>query len=120
MENNDYFTEKISPKKNNAEAKQGRKNGERSERPPRKDSARKPKGENAGAPPVSFTLTADENTPKVEIIGVRFKDVGKVYYFAPKGEQFKHGDSAIVETAKNEVYNLNLSLTAAYFVSRIL
>ena len=100
MENNDYFTEKIAPKKNNTEPKQGGKSGERSERPPRKEFRGKPKGESAGASPIGMTLSADENTAKVEIIGVRFKDVGKVYYFAPKGEQFKHGDSAIVETAR--------------------
>ena len=97
MENNDYFTEKIAPKKNN-NPKQG-KGGERSERPPRKELQRKPKGENAGASPIGPALT-DDSSPKVEIIGVRFKDVGKVYYFSPKGEQFKHGDSAIVETAR--------------------
>ena len=99
MENNDYFTEKIAPKKNNTEPKQG-KSGERSEKPPRKEFRSKPKNENAGASPIGLTLSANEDSPKVEIIGVRFKDVGKVYYFAPKGEQFKHGDSAIVETAR--------------------
>ena len=36
----------------------------------------------------------------VEIIGVRFKDVGKVYYFAPAGVKFEQGDKAIVETAR--------------------
>ncbi len=35
-----------------------------------------------------------------EVIGVRFKDVGKVYYFDPKGIQMKKGDRAIVETAR--------------------
>ena len=33
-----------------------------------------------------------------EIIGIRFKDVGKIYYFDPKGEQFSYGDKVIVET----------------------
>ena len=36
----------------------------------------------------------------VEIIGIRFKDVGKVYYFSPAGIAFKQGDKAIVETAR--------------------
>ena len=99
MENNDYFTEKIAPKKNNADPKHGGKNGERPEKPQRKEFRRKPKGENAGASPIDLALT-DDSSPKVEIIGVRFKDVGKVYYFAPKGEQFRHGESAIVETAR--------------------
>ena len=31
---------------------------------------------------------------------MRFKDVGKVYYFAPGGVQFEQGDQAIVETAR--------------------
>ena len=35
-----------------------------------------------------------------EVIGVRFKEVGKVYYFDPKGIQMKKGDRAIVETAR--------------------
>ncbi|MBQ3968977.1 MAG: stage 0 sporulation family protein [Clostridia bacterium] len=35
-----------------------------------------------------------------EVIGVRFKEVGKVYYFDPTGVQFKNGDSVIVETAR--------------------
>lgn len=35
-----------------------------------------------------------------EIIGVRFKDVGKVYYFAPLNNKLKIGDMVIVETAR--------------------
>ncbi len=35
-----------------------------------------------------------------EIIGVRFKSVGKVYYFAPDGKNIKLGDKVIVETAR--------------------
>ena len=34
------------------------------------------------------------------IIGVRFKEVGKVYYFDPKDIQFEENDSVIVETAR--------------------
>ena len=33
-----------------------------------------------------------------EIIGIRFKEVGKIYYFNPKGISFKFGDKVIVET----------------------
>ena len=36
----------------------------------------------------------------IEIIGVRFKDIGKTYYFDPKGQQFKCSDCVIVETAR--------------------
>lgn len=35
-----------------------------------------------------------------EVIGVRFKEIGKVYYFDPNGIQMKKGDMAIVETAR--------------------
>ena len=35
-----------------------------------------------------------------EIVGIKFKDVGKVYYFAPNGMTFQKGDKAIVETAR--------------------
>ena len=36
----------------------------------------------------------------VEIIGVRFKNAGKVYSFDPAGITFKQGDNVIVETAR--------------------
>ena len=47
-------------------------------------------------------VPADPDAPvrTVEIIGIRFKDVGKVYYFSPAGIAFKQGDKAIVETAR--------------------
>lgn len=35
-----------------------------------------------------------------EIIGVRFKEVGKVYYFGPNGESYREDDRVIVETAR--------------------
>ncbi len=36
----------------------------------------------------------------IEIIGIRFKEVGKVYYFSPKGKTVQAGDKVIVETAR--------------------
>ena len=42
---------------------------------------------------------ADER-PKTEIVGIRFKKMGKMYYFSPNGLTAKTGDSAIVETAR--------------------
>ncbi|MBQ6172384.1 MAG: stage 0 sporulation family protein [Clostridia bacterium] len=36
----------------------------------------------------------------VEIVGVRFKSVGKIYYFDPCGNLFKNGDRVIVETVR--------------------
>ena len=35
-----------------------------------------------------------------EIIGVRFKNVGKIYYFDPDGKQINNGQRVIVETAR--------------------
>jgi cell fate regulator YaaT (PSP1 superfamily) len=35
-----------------------------------------------------------------EVVGVRFKEVGKVYYFDPDGKNLKKGDRVIVETVR--------------------
>ena len=35
-----------------------------------------------------------------EVIGVRFKNVGKMYYFSPSGIQIEKGRAVIVETAR--------------------
>lgn len=35
-----------------------------------------------------------------EIIGVRFKEAGRIYYFSPRGENFVRGDKVIVETSR--------------------
>ncbi len=36
----------------------------------------------------------------VEIVSVRFKQQGKIYYFSPNGMEFKKNDEVIVETAR--------------------
>lgn len=41
-----------------------------------------------------------ENEEKIEVIGIRFRSSGKMYYFAPQGTQVSKGDFAIVETAR--------------------
>ncbi len=41
-----------------------------------------------------------DDRPRTEIIGIRFKKVGKMYYFDPNGHTAKIGDSAVVETAR--------------------
>ena len=41
-----------------------------------------------------------EDEEQVEVVGIRFKKVGKVYYFAPEGIQAQKGEFAIVETAR--------------------
>ncbi|HCF82417.1 MAG TPA: stage 0 sporulation protein [Ruminococcaceae bacterium] len=75
----DYYTEKISPKKGN--------NGAKSK--PEAAEKKEPREQNPA-----------ESGAVAEIIGVRFKDVGKVYYFSPRGIDFKRGDKVIVETAR--------------------
>lgn len=79
----DYYTEKISPKKG-------------------KDNAPKSKTEapDKNALPEKAAAPAADSDGMAEIIGVRFKDVGKVYYFSPCGISFRHGDKVIVETAR--------------------
>ena len=36
----------------------------------------------------------------INVIGIRFKSVGKIYYFDPDGQSFSVGDGVIVETAR--------------------
>lgn len=40
----------------------------------------------------------------IEVIGVRFRNVGKIYYFGPKDEKIRVGDHVIVETARGVEY----------------
>ena len=42
----------------------------------------------------------------VRIVGVKFNHTCKVYYFDPKGEDFKAGDGVIVETARGVEYGV--------------
>ena len=37
---------------------------------------------------------------KVEIVGVNFREAGKIYYFSPEGLKFSMGDKVIVETSR--------------------
>ncbi len=36
----------------------------------------------------------------VEVVGISFREAGKIYYFAPNGLSFSQGDKVIVETAR--------------------
>ena len=38
------------------------------------------------------------------IIGVRFKKLGKIYFFNPKNLKVKKGNKVIVETAQGDEY----------------
>ena len=40
----------------------------------------------------------------VEIVGIRFKEAGKVYYFDPAGETYRENDEVIVETVRGMEY----------------
>ena len=64
--------------------------------------------ENSGGMPEK---TAEEPAAKIvegpaetEIIGVRFKKSGKIYYFSPDGQILAAGSNAIVETARGLEY----------------
>ncbi|MEG0229386.1 MAG: stage 0 sporulation family protein [Oscillospiraceae bacterium] len=47
------------------------------------------------------SLTENEQTPiKTEVVGVRFKDVGKTYYFDPGNLKLSKTNKVIVETAR--------------------
>ena len=39
-----------------------------------------------------------------KVVGVRFRNVGKIYYFNPKNYKVKVGDHVIVETARGVEY----------------
>ncbi len=52
-------------------------------------------------PPVDAPAIAPvSEEEQVEVVGIRFRTSGKMYYFDPQGIQAKSGDSAIVETAR--------------------
>ena len=40
----------------------------------------------------------------MNVIGVRFRNAGKIYYFDPAGMDIKAGDHVIVETARGIEY----------------
>lgn len=40
----------------------------------------------------------------VQVVGVKFKDAGKVYYFGPGRNQVQQGDHVIVETARGQEF----------------
>ena len=46
------------------------------------------------------TSPAPSESAMVEIVGVSFREAGKIYYFSPKRLKLSHGDRVIVETAR--------------------
>ena len=54
--------------------------------------------------PLKKEKKEEADAPMIEVVGIRFKSTGKVYYFAPAGKVVKKGDFAIVETARGQEY----------------
>ncbi len=128
--NSDYFTEKIAPKKPAADNSAQDKQDKPAQKPPRRDRPRRDRNdrndrsdrsERSDQPPrqthpkphknapaaeaepagaVTAAPSEEDSGARVEIIGIRFKDVGKVYYFSPNGVNFRQGEMAVVETAR--------------------
>jgi len=55
--------------------------------------------EDRNEPAVTIPESA-ETGPLVEIVGIRYKPVGKIYFFAPEGAQYSVNDKIMVETAR--------------------
>ena len=49
-------------------------------------------------------VVSDEPVKMVEVVGIRFKSSGKVYYFLPNGKVLHRGQHAIVETSRGQEY----------------
>ena len=47
---------------------------------------------------------SSEDIPMIEVVGIRFKTSGKIYYFDPAGSTYVSGKHAIVETARGQEY----------------
>lgn len=47
---------------------------------------------------------ATDDTPMIDVVGIRFKSSGKIYYFDPAGKKYHAGKHAIVETARGQEY----------------
>lgn len=64
--------------------------------------------ENINSRDITVEECADiENSPDmIEVIGIKFKSAGKVYYFAPEGLKFEKDSYAIVETARGIEFGL--------------
>ena len=53
--------------------------------------------ENNNIPTPEAATSADERT---EIVGINFREAGKIYYFSPESFKLSLGDKVIVETAR--------------------
>lgn len=60
-------------------------------------------GDEAGSdlfPMPDDPVEAEATAERIEVVGIRFRSSGKVYYFDPKGARVQKGDFAIVETVR--------------------
>lgn len=62
-------------------------------------------GTDAGeAAPQEEPAVPEEPVETIEVVGVRFRGTGKVYFFSPNGIAFEAGDHTIVETVRGVEY----------------
>ena len=54
-----------------------------------------------------------DDQPKTEVVGIRFKSTGKTYYFDPNGKAYTKGSGAIVDTARGQEYG-EVSMANSY------
>ncbi len=71
----------------------------KSEEPEAEEVIEIPEGTDLFESPV-MSAPAQKDEEQVEVVGIRFRSAGKMYYFAPNGLQIKKGEFAIVETAR--------------------
>ncbi|MBE6577699.1 MAG: hypothetical protein E7653_06130 [Ruminococcaceae bacterium] len=50
------------------------------------------------------TEHTEETVDRTEVIGIRFKSTGKIYYFDPDGKKYQKGSKAIVDTARGQEF----------------
>ena len=50
--------------------------------------------------PVESPAETEATAAPVEVVGVKFKSAGKIYYFSPENAQFGEGDQVIVRTSR--------------------
>ena len=56
--------------------------------------------------PKTYKVEIEEGKESVEVIGVRFRKAGKVYYFDPSGKKVSKDTAVIVETARGVEYGI--------------
>ena len=81
-------------------------NGNAPEQPAENNTPDETKTAGESAENVPADAAAGEETPAemIEIVGIRFKKSGKIYYFDPDGIACRQGGHAVVETARGVEY----------------